>query len=267
HVDLAAWVKEQFNLEVHSTTIGCLVKNKDNIGNNPSKKRQRTVQYLDFGNVLLEWILQNQNKIIISDAILIEKAKTFAKLLKISKNDLKFSYRWLFKFKKRHNLEQIKKHEENVSIDDNVVAVAIPQLREYESGTDKKLNVFNTIKFIVQAWKEVSPEMVLNCFWHTGILPVVQNEEPTNNDNDNELIEEMKEDIEALNLRNAMSFEVYINYPEEENTNKILNDQEILTLVTNIELEKDLNDDNSEDENDSKEIPLITYYEALNAIE
>ncbi|CAG8830635.1 14269_t:CDS:2, partial [Gigaspora margarita] len=99
------------------------------------------------------------------------------------------------------------------------------------------------------------------------ILPVVQNEEPTNNDNDNELMEEMKEDIEALNLRNAMSFEVYINYPEEENTNEILNDQEILTLVTNIKLKKNLNDDNSEDEDDSKEIPLITHHEALNAIE
>ncbi|CAG8854235.1 16112_t:CDS:2, partial [Gigaspora margarita] len=94
HVDLAAWVKEQFNLEVHSTTIGRLVKNKDDIGDNPSKKRQRTVQYPDLENALLEWILQNQNKIIISDTILIEK------------------------------------HREDASVDDNVVAVAIPQLRE-----------------------------------------------------------------------------------------------------------------------------------------
>ncbi|CAG8855043.1 5336_t:CDS:1, partial [Gigaspora margarita] len=108
---------------------------------------------------------------------------------------------------------------------------------------------------------------VLNCFQHTGILPVVQNEEPTNNDNNNKLMEEMKEDIEALNFRNAMSLEVYINYPEEENTNKILNNQEILTLVTNLELKKDLNNDNSEDEDDSKEISLITHHEALNAIE
>ncbi|CAG8850430.1 8489_t:CDS:2, partial [Gigaspora margarita] len=83
HVDFAAWVKEQFNLEVHSTTIERLVKNKNNIGDNPSKKRQTTVQYPDLENTLLE-----------------------------------------------HNLEQIKKHKEDAFIDDNVVAVAIPQLRE-----------------------------------------------------------------------------------------------------------------------------------------
>ncbi|CAG8844167.1 21494_t:CDS:1, partial [Gigaspora margarita] len=64
-----------------------------------------------------------------------------------------------------------------------------------------------------------------------------------------------------------MSLEVYINYPEEKNTNEILNDQEILTLATNVELEKDLNNDNSEDEDNSKEILLITYYKALNAVE
>ncbi|CAG8722493.1 8901_t:CDS:1, partial [Racocetra fulgida] len=62
--------------------------------------------------------------------------------------------------------------------------------------------------------------------------------------------------------------EVYINYPEEEDTNEVLNDQEILTLVTNIEPSKDLNDDNSEEnEDNSQEIPLITHNEALNAIE
>ncbi|CAG8602714.1 15384_t:CDS:1, partial [Racocetra fulgida] len=66
-----------------------------------------------------------------------------------------------------------------------------------------------------------------------------------------------------------IDLEAYINYPEEEDTNEALNDQEILTLVTNIEPEKDLNeDDNSEeDEDDSKEISLITHHEALNAIE
>ncbi|CAG8811675.1 654_t:CDS:1, partial [Racocetra fulgida] len=101
------------------------------------------------------------------------------------------------------------------------------------------------------------------------ILPVQSNEEPTNNNNDNELIEEMKADIEALNFRNMMDLEAYINYLEEEDTNEALNNQEILTLVTNIEPEKDLNEDNNSEENedDSKEIPLITHHEALNAIE
>ncbi|CAG8801642.1 19939_t:CDS:1, partial [Dentiscutata erythropus] len=98
------------------------------------------------------------------------------------------------------------------------------------------------------------------------ILLVVQNNKEPTNDNDNELMEEMKVDIEALNFRNTMDLEVYINYSEEEDTNEILNEQEILTLVTNIEPKNDSNDNNSEDEDNSREIPLITYYEALNAI-
>ncbi|CAG8566159.1 3818_t:CDS:2, partial [Dentiscutata erythropus] len=60
--------------------------------------------------------------------------------------------------------------------------------------------------------------------------------EPTN-DNDNELMEEMKANIE-----------------------------EILTLVTNIEPKNDSNNDNSENEDDSREISFIIYHEALNAI-
>ncbi|CAG8689713.1 25459_t:CDS:1, partial [Gigaspora rosea] len=139
HVDLAAWVKEKFNLEVHSTTIGHLIKNKDKIGDDPSKKRQRTVHYPDLENTLLEWVLQYQDKIIISDSILIEKAKTFANMLKISDSDLKFLHRWLYKFKKRHDLGKIKKHEEDSSVDDNVVAMAIPLLRDILKEYDLKI--------------------------------------------------------------------------------------------------------------------------------
>ncbi|CAG8529328.1 17032_t:CDS:1, partial [Racocetra fulgida] len=81
-------------------------------------------------------------------------------------------------------------------------------------------------------------------------------------------MEEIKVDIKTLNFRNAMDLKVYINYLEEEDTNEVLNDQEILTLVTNIEPSKDLNNDNSkEDEDNSQKIPLITHNEVLNAIE
>ncbi|CAG8489193.1 2143_t:CDS:2 [Dentiscutata erythropus] len=341
HVDLATWVKNKFNLEVHPTTIGRLVKNKDDIGDNPTKKRQ--------------------------------KHKTFAKILKIPNDNLKFSHGWLFKFKRRHGLEQIKKHGEDSSVDDNVVAIAVPQLKEilkeyslkdiynmdetglfyrlpthgasnisnatssvphmgqvillvdnakchfssnlnlrnttthylppnttsrlqpldadiimsfkhryknyfikwlldqYESVKDDKLNVLNAIKFVIQAWKEVSSETVRNCFQHTEILPVQNNEyeEPINDDDDYELMEEMKIDIELLNFRNAMDLEVYINYPEEKDTSEVLNDQEIVTLVTNVEATEDLGegDNSEEDEDDSKEISMITHHEALNAIE
>ncbi|CAG8814880.1 12494_t:CDS:2 [Gigaspora margarita] len=241
---------KQFNLEVHSATIGRLVKNKDDIGNNPSKKDKEQFKFdLKMANRKVILLVDNA-KCHSSSNLNLYNTTVYYLPLNMTSHIQLLDAGIIMSFKRCYKNYFIKW-----------------LLDQYESGTDKKLNVLNGMKFIVQAWKEVSPETVLNCFWHTGILPVVQNEEPTNNNNDNELMEEMKEDIEALNFQNAMSLEVYINYPEEENTNEILNDQEILNLVTNIELEKDLNNGNSEDEDDSKKIPLITYHEALNAVE
>ncbi|CAG8723179.1 4594_t:CDS:1, partial [Gigaspora rosea] len=71
------------SLDVHPSTIGRLIKNKDNIRDNLSAKRQKTIQHPNLDNSLLEWILQNQDQIILSDAILIEKANSFAQLLNI----------------------------------------------------------------------------------------------------------------------------------------------------------------------------------------
>ncbi|CAG8819754.1 20227_t:CDS:1, partial [Gigaspora rosea] len=98
--------------------------------------------YPDLENALLEWILQNQDKIVLSDAILIEKAKSFAQILRIPEGDLKFSHGWLFKFKKRHSLGQITKHGEDASVDEDVVATAIPKLRELLRKYDLK-DIYN----------------------------------------------------------------------------------------------------------------------------
>jgi hypothetical protein len=43
YIDLVEWVKKNFDLDVHPTTISRLIKNKEDIGDNPLAKRQRTV--------------------------------------------------------------------------------------------------------------------------------------------------------------------------------------------------------------------------------
>ncbi|CAG8536038.1 1294_t:CDS:1, partial [Gigaspora rosea] len=117
------------DLDVHQSTISRLLKNKETIGENLSAKRQRTVQHPELENALIEWILQSQESIVLSDEIIIEKAKNFAKLLHIPKSDFKFSHSWLDKFKKRHGLRRIAKHGEDASVDDAVIEAAIPRLR------------------------------------------------------------------------------------------------------------------------------------------
>jgi Tc5 transposase DNA-binding domain/Fission yeast centromere protein N-terminal domain len=130
NIDLVEWVKKKFNLDVHQSTISRLIKHRENINGNPSAKRQRAVQYPDIENALQEWILRSQSKIILTDAILMEKAKNFAQILHISDIDFKFSHGWLSKFKKRHGVGQIKKHGEEASADHTIATTVIPQLKE-----------------------------------------------------------------------------------------------------------------------------------------
>ncbi|CAG8798961.1 8439_t:CDS:1, partial [Racocetra persica] len=42
HIDLVTWVKDNMGFEVHPSTIGHLIKNKDNIRDNLNTKRQKT---------------------------------------------------------------------------------------------------------------------------------------------------------------------------------------------------------------------------------
>jgi len=54
--------------------------------------------------VLKEFVLNYQHQTILSDAILIEKAKMIAEGLGIPQNALQFSSGWLHKFKDRNGI-------------------------------------------------------------------------------------------------------------------------------------------------------------------
>src|SRR6185369_15960584 len=137
--------------DIHPSTICHLMKQKENIVGDPSAKRQRTVQYPEIENALYEWVLRSQDKIILTDAILTEKAKNFAQLLNIPSDNFKFSCGWLSKFKKRHNITQIVKHGEDASADNNAIIIAIPQLREILKEYDLK-DIFNMDKTGLFFW-------------------------------------------------------------------------------------------------------------------
>ncbi|CAG8558819.1 270_t:CDS:2 [Gigaspora margarita] len=104
--DLVDWVKQTIDLKVHQSTISCLIKNKDEIRKSLLAKRQKTVQYPVLKNILFE------------------KSQNFAQLLNIS--DFKFSNGWLQKFKQRHGLKKITKHEEDALVDEEAVEIALP---------------------------------------------------------------------------------------------------------------------------------------------
>ncbi|CAG8464699.1 2157_t:CDS:2 [Gigaspora rosea] len=106
------------------------------------RKRDKKCSFLDFENALHEWVLRSQENIPITDAILVEKAKGFAKILNIPDSSLKFSNGWLAKFKKRNNIMHRTKHGEEASADHIAITFAIPQLRELLEGYELK-DIYN----------------------------------------------------------------------------------------------------------------------------
>jgi hypothetical protein len=147
-------------------------------------------------------------------------------------------------------------------------------LQRYESEMENnKMDVLTAIRFIARAWCEVSPQTIRNCFRHTGILPLLANnnnrdDSVGNNDGVGDLMRELQTDIGALHLRNEMDIDEFINYSEEKNTNDPLTDQEIMDLIIcedNGGEEEEKGEE--EDEDDSIEWRKITHKEVQNALE
>jgi len=90
----------------------------------------KSVTYPELKLALKEFILNYQHRTVLSDAILIEKAKMIADGLDIPRDALQFSSGWLHKFKDCNGIRQRKLKGEASSADEAAIANALPLLRE-----------------------------------------------------------------------------------------------------------------------------------------
>ena len=105
HEMVAAWESRTFNIKVNRDTIGRNLKQISNIAtDNPTsdKKRLKTVKFLQLDEALHERFLRYQEKTIINDSLIKEKAKQFATELEIGDEAFTASNGWLQSFKSRH---------------------------------------------------------------------------------------------------------------------------------------------------------------------
>jgi hypothetical protein len=72
----------------------------------------------------------NQNRAILSEAILIEKAKKIANGFGIPEETLAFSPGWLYKFKRRNGIKERKLQGDESSADLNAISEALPLLKD-----------------------------------------------------------------------------------------------------------------------------------------
>ncbi|CAG8531185.1 9492_t:CDS:2 [Racocetra persica] len=92
-------------------------------------KINETVTVPELELALKEFILIYQHCTILSDAMMIEKAKLLADELGVPEGKLYFSSRWLQKFKERNGICQIKLHGEADSVDKDVITESLPLLQ------------------------------------------------------------------------------------------------------------------------------------------
>lgn len=106
--ELINWCEQEFGVKIDQATISRTLKrtseflsNETNPLQNPLQKKSRNVKYPELEHALQEWCLRSQGRIPLTDLIVTEKAKSFAKLLNIPDNALTFSSGWLQSFKNR----------------------------------------------------------------------------------------------------------------------------------------------------------------------
>lgn len=128
------WIEEKWNVRVDESTITRILQTAEERLNsetiNPNSKRHKSVTYPELEFALKEFILNYQHRTVLSDAILIEKAKMIADGLDIPRDALQFSSGWLHKFKNRNGIRQRKLEGEASSADEAAIANALPLLKE-----------------------------------------------------------------------------------------------------------------------------------------
>src|SRR5437016_10808356 len=97
------WIEEKWGVRVDESTITRILQSKDKRLAveviNPEAKRHKAVIVPKLELALKEFVLNYQYRTILSDAILVEKAKQLADELNVPEGTLQFSSGWLQKFK------------------------------------------------------------------------------------------------------------------------------------------------------------------------
>lgn len=127
------WIEQKWGFKVNESTITRILQKSDEILRteiyNPEAKRHKPVTVPELELALKEFILVYQSKTILSDAVIIEKAKQLADRLEIPSGTLSFSPGWLQKFKDRNGIRQQRLHGEASSVNLGAIIDSLPLLK------------------------------------------------------------------------------------------------------------------------------------------
>jgi hypothetical protein len=133
--DLVEWCELTLKVKIDQTTVSRVLKRSSEFldtdkPNKPLQKRARNVKFPELEEALLEWFLRAQGQIPLTDQLIVEKARVFANLFDVNKNEITFSNGWLRQFKERHNLKRIRMHGESGSVNEQAIRETITDLKQ-----------------------------------------------------------------------------------------------------------------------------------------
>ena len=119
-----------------------------------------------------------------------------------------------------------------------------------------KLNILDAIRFVTESWNNVAPEIIQNCWFHSGLI-IRQSTEESDITVSEESIEKLaiQNDISELNLDDPMSAAQYLNFQEETITESYFEESSFLDIVT----------DEDKAEDDSSALPKVSHKDAFNS--
>jgi lipopolysaccharide biosynthesis glycosyltransferase len=132
--------------------------------------------------------------------------------------------------------------------------------KKQEGKKPKEFDIKKAIKFVAEAWDNVTPITINNCWKKTGILPssdnvAVEVEDVTNLESDIENL------INKFSFSSPLTAKEYISIDDKLTNSEMVTEEEIINSLTQVEEEEE-----EVMEHDTN-IPNITIKDAVNAFE
>ena len=138
------WVSHNLSVSISESTARRLknLRESDFLNVNLSAKKARRVKFPQLEKQLVDFVQKHEGDAIITDDIMLEKARSLRADLKIEPSQCKLSNGWLHSFKKRNGLRSHGLHGEGGSVDEHAKELAQVELQELIDSYEPR-NVFN----------------------------------------------------------------------------------------------------------------------------
>lgn len=127
------------------------------------------------------------------------------------------------------------------------------------------MDVLQAIEYIIQAWEEITPATIRNCWHHTKILSTNASFFDDVQETDNSVFEELAETLDALRLPNQMGVNEFLTVPDENVVYEVPEEDRLIAELADAFRKEETN--NSDDEDDGIEPMIISASMALRNLE